>query len=97
MKQLTSAKRHTKNYWIGGKMSNKKVYCKECKHNDDEYSVYVCRTKPYNTYDWYEKTLRYVECCTRNKHNDCKLFEKKEPEKEEPKLPEKIKENGDVE
>ena len=70
----------------------KKAYCKDCKHCKFIKFVsldwdFICDINPYYVDDWDKRNLRYVKCEIRNKNNDCKYFEKKEPEPEKTKLP----------
>lgn len=60
-----------------------KVYCKNCKHHSNNYfTCGCCMIKPYYKSNWFERSLCYVDCETRNRHNDCKYFDKEEPKPE---------------
>lgn len=52
-----------------------KVYCSECRYCDDTYYYREHYTCTHGDENWYSKENGYINCCSKNKHNDCKDFE----------------------
>lgn len=64
----------------------KKIYCENCKHCFSQdfglASFFRCATRTHYKSNWYAREKVFVACDIRNKHNDCKYFEKVELEPE---------------